>query len=171
MYISKKIVIVVELCLAFQYTRVEINVNEATATWWSFYIANIYWSPFAISKLIYDHHGELWQLSVNSKLPHPCVQPKTINICKITNRDHSLVVPSYLKIPQNARATTNVVGIDHVFASGTVVWRATTHEWGRPSLRAQRGAGRPHECLVARPTTAPDAKTWSISILPRSFRL
>ena len=62
------------------------------------------------------------------------------------------------------------VGIDHVFASGAVVGRATTHEWGRPSLRAQRGAGRPHECVVARPTTAPDAKTWSISILPRSCR-
>ena len=28
------------------------------------------------------------------------------------------------------------VGIDHVFASGAVVGRATTHEWGRPSLRA-----------------------------------
>ena len=32
------------------------------------------------------------------------------------------------------------------------------HEWGRPLLRAQRGAGRPHECVVARPTTAPDTK-------------
>ena len=30
------------------------------------------------------------------------------------------------------------VGIDHVFASGAVVGRATTHEWGRPSLRTQR---------------------------------
>ena len=46
-----------------------------------------------------------------------------------------------------------------------MVGRATTHEWGRPSLRAQHGAGRPHECVVTRPTTAPDAKTWSISIL------
>ena len=34
------------------------------------------------------------------------------------------------------------VGIDHVFASGAVVGRATTHEWGRPSLRAQRGQKR-----------------------------
>ena len=37
------------------------------------------------------------------------------------------------------------VGIDRGFASGAVVSRATTHEWGRPLLRAQRGAGRPHE--------------------------
>ena len=29
------------------------------------------------------------------------------------------------------------VGIDHVSASGAVVGRATTHEWGRPLLRAQ----------------------------------
>ena len=28
--------------------------------------------------------------------------------------------------------------IDHVFVSGAVVGRATTHEWGRSSLRAQR---------------------------------
>ena len=63
------------------------------------------------------------------------------------------------------------VGIDHVFASWAVVGRTTTHELGRPSLRTQRRAGRPHECVVARPTTAPDAKTWSISILPWSFRL
>ena len=41
-----------------------------------------------------------------------------------------------------------IVGIDHVFASGAVVGRATTHEWGRPSLRAQRGAGRPHGYIV-----------------------
>ena len=46
-----------------------------------------------------------------------------------------------------------IVGIDHVFASGAVVGRATTHEWGRPSLRGQRGAGRPDECVVARSTT------------------
>ena len=46
------------------------------------------------------------------------------------------------------------VRIDHVFASGAVVGRATTHEWGRPSFRAP---GDP---------TAPDAKTWPISILP-----
>ena len=29
--------------------------------------------------------------------------------------------------------------IDHVFASGAVVGRATTHEWGRSSLRAELG--------------------------------
>ena len=46
------------------------------------------------------------------------------------------------------------VGIDHVFASGAVVGRATTHEWGRPSLN-----------------DATDAKACSISIIPRSFRL
>ena len=66
--------------------------------------------------------------------------------------------------------------IDHVFASRALVGRATTHEWGRPSLRAQRCAwsdGRPHSCVVVRPTKAPDAKTWAIpsiilivSILP-----
>ena len=51
------------------------------------------------------------------------------------------------------------MAIDLVFASGAVVGRATTNEWGRPSLRAQCVAGRPNE---ARPTTAPDAKIWSI---------
>ena len=35
--------------------------------------------------------------------------------------------------------------------------------------RHARCDGRPHSCVVGRPTTAPDAKTWSISILPRSF--
>ena len=44
--------------------------------------------------------------------------------------------------------------IDHVFASGAVVGRATSHEWGRPSLRAQPGDH-----------TAPDAKTSSIPTL------
>ena len=52
--------------------------------------------------------------------------------------------------------------IDHVFASGAVVGRATTHSWGRPAPRCARSDGRPHSCVVARPTTAPDAKTWSI---------
>ena len=52
----------------------------------------------------------------------------------------------------------DAVGIDHVFASGAVVGRNTTHEWGCPLLRAQRGARRPHECVVVCPTTAPDAK-------------
>ena len=51
-----------------------------------------------------------------------------------------------------------IVGIDHVFASGAVVGRCA------------RSDGRPHSCVVARPTTAPDAKTGSISIPPRSFR-
>ena len=37
-------------------------------------------------------------------------------------------------------------------------------------LRTSGVARRSHSCVVARPTTAPDAKTWSISILPRSFR-
>ena len=46
--------------------------------------------------------------------------------------------------------TMAVLGIDHVLASGAVDGRATTHEWGRPSLR--------DECVVARPTTAPDGK-------------
>ena len=41
------------------------------------------------------------------------------------------------------------VGIVDVFASGAVVGRTTTHELGRPSLGALRGAGRPHECVVA----------------------
>ena len=35
----------------------------------------------------------------------------------------------------------------------------------------QRGEGRPHECVVAHPSMAPDAKSWSTSILPWSFRL
>ena len=39
------------------------------------------------------------------------------------------------------------VWIDHVLASGAVVGRATTHEWSRPSLRMQRGAGLPHDHL------------------------
>ena len=51
-----------------------------------------------------------------------------------------------------------IVVIDHVFASGAVVGRCA------------RSDGRPHSCVVARPTTAHDAKTWSISILPRSCR-
>ena len=54
-----------------------------------------------------------------------------------------------------------IVGIDHVFVSGAVVGPATTHSWGRPSLRTQRGDWQPHECVVARPTTAPDGKTLS----------
>ena len=58
--------------------------------------------------------------------------------------------------------------IDHVFASGAVVGRATTHSWGRPAPRCARSDGRPHSCVVARPTTAPDAKTWSI---PTGMRL
>ena len=52
--------------------------------------------------------------------------------------------------------------IDHGFASGAVVGRATTHSWGRPAPRCARSDGRPHSCVVARPTTAPDAKPWSI---------
>ena len=52
--------------------------------------------------------------------------------------------------------------IDHVFASGAVVGRATTHSWGRQAPRCVRSDGRPHSCVVAGPTTAPDAKTWSI---------
>ena len=42
--------------------------------------------------------------------------------------------------------------IYHVFVPGAVVGRATTHSEQR----------RPHSCVVACPTTAPDAKTWSI---------
>ena len=57
--------------------------------------------------------------------------------------------------------------IDHVFASGAVVGRATTHSWGRPAPRCARSDGRPHSCVVARPTTAPDAKTWSIPTTTR----
>ena len=52
--------------------------------------------------------------------------------------------------------------IDNVFASGTVVGRASSHSWGRPAPRCARNDGRPHSCVVARPTTAPDAKTLSI---------
>ena len=57
--------------------------------------------------------------------------------------------------------------IDHVFASGAVVGRATTHSWGRPAPRCARSDGRPHSCVAARPTTAPDAKTWSIPTIMR----
>ena len=59
--------------------------------------------------------------------------------------------------------------IDHVFASGAVVERATMHSLGRLAPRCARSDGRPHLCVVARPTTAPDAKTWSIlqHTLPR----
>ena len=39
---------------------------------------------------------------------------------------------------------------------------ANAMEWGRPSFRAQHATGWPHESVVAPPTTAPDAKTWSI---------
>ena len=59
--------------------------------------------------------------------------------------------------------------IDHVFASGAVVGRATTHAWGRPAPRFARSDGRPHSCVVARPTAAPDAKTWSIPTPNNSF--
>ena len=52
--------------------------------------------------------------------------------------------------------------IDHVFASGAVVGRATTHSWGRLAPHFARGDGGSHSCVVARPTTAPDAKMWSI---------
>ena len=40
----------------------------------------------------------------------------------------------------------------------------------RTSGVAPLAAGLPHECVVARPTTAPVAKTGSISTLPRSLR-
>ena len=52
--------------------------------------------------------------------------------------------------------------IDHVFASEAVVGRATMHSWGRPASRCTQSVGRPHSCMVPHPTTAPDAKTWSI---------
>ena len=51
---------------------------------------------------------------------------------------------------------------DHVFASGALIGWATMHSWGRPAMRCARSNGRPHLCMVVRPTTAPDTKTWSI---------
>ena len=47
-----------------------------------------------------------------------------------------------------------------------VEWKLTTFSrpepWLDAPLRCARSDGRPHSCVVARPTTAPDAKTWSI---------
>ena len=52
----------------------------------------------------------------------------------------------------------HIVGIDHSYAAIAAVGHAVTHEWGR----------RPRECMVAWSTTASGAKSWSVSILPRS---
>ena len=49
--------------------------------------------------------------------------------------------------------------IDHVLGPGAVVGCATTHSWGRPATGCARSDGRPHSCVVARPTTTPDAKS------------
>ena len=59
--------------------------------------------------------------------------------------------------------------IGHVFALGAVVRRATTHSWGRPAPLCPWSDGRPHLSVVARPATAPEAKTWSIPI--KSYQL
>ena len=43
----------------------------------------------------------------------------------------------YVWLHDNGTQLYPIVGIDHVFASGAVVGRSTTHEWCRPLLRAQ----------------------------------
>ena len=60
--------------------------------------------------------------------------------------------------------------IDHVFASGAVVGYATMHSWGHPSLCCTWSNGRPHSCLVAHPTTTPDANTWPIPTVYHWFK-
>ena len=59
--------------------------------------------------------------------------------------------------------------IDHVFASGVMVGRATTHSRGCLAPYCMQSDGRPHSCVVARPTMAPDAKTWSIPTSHHTF--
>ena len=50
--------------------------------------------------------------------------------------------------------------IDHVLASGAMVGRTTLMD--HPAPCAALSDRRPHSCMVARPTMAPEAKTWSI---------
>ena len=79
-------------------------------------------------------------LTHEGRVTHICVSKLTI-----IGSDNGLSPDRRQAIIWTNAGILLIVGIDHVFASGAVVGRATTHEWGRPSLRAQRGAGRPHE--------------------------
>ena len=75
--------------------------------------------------------------------------------------DLKLVIPIKLQIIllqqlHDLIATTKMIVVE---------WKLTTlfcYLWGRPAPRWAQTDGQPHSCVVARPTTAPDAKTWSV---------